>query len=93
MRDPLFDYLRDVWDKKLAKRFGDKNLVKYGGGIWPLGPGLVTTDNAIERANPYRLKSTRPCGHKIVNGRRTVIEHPGEDFLLNYWFGRYHGML
>jgi hypothetical protein len=88
LHDPLYFYLREVWETKLKERFkGHENPIRYGGSAWPLGPGLVPQQNNIERAHPYELRGTEPrCGENLC-------EYPGSDYLLSYWFGRYHGLL
>ncbi|MBI3072302.1 MAG: hypothetical protein HYY84_09310 [Deltaproteobacteria bacterium] len=94
LRDPLFDHLSEVWETHLKKDFpGENNPIRYGGGIWPLGPGLAPRDNNIERANPYRVTGEKASGSMTVDGKKTLLEYPGEDYLLNYWIARYHKFL
>ncbi len=93
LRDPLFQHLRAVWDKTLAKRNPEQRNPFYaGGGIWRLGPGLVPRDNNIERANPYALKGYETKGTP-AGSTATLREFAGHDYLLNYWYARYHGLL
>ena len=94
LRDPLFIYLHDVWDRDLQRHFPKtENPFYKGGGIWPLGPGLVPRDNNLERANPYRLVGHDPYGRGWTRGKRNLIRFAGHDYLLSYWYARYHGLL
>jgi hypothetical protein len=94
LRDPLRDYFRDVWDRDVRRRIaGRENPFEAGGGIWPLGPGFVPRDHNIERANPYRLRGSDPYADGTTDGKRNLKEFAGHDYLLSYWFARYHGLL
>jgi len=62
LRDPLFDWFRAQWDAKLAPLIPEVkgNPFFSGGGIWPLGPGLVCMGDITSYPIPYYLRSVPP---------------------------------
>jgi hypothetical protein len=97
LRDPLFDYIQSKWDAVLAKHFPKfKNPFYAGGGIWPLGPGLVFRGDNVSQSNPYFLRSINPGywqGQEVWNPQEPLVQFAPHDFLLSYWAGRYHGFI
>src|SRR5262249_48079338 len=94
LHDPLFFYLHDAYETKVKPRFpGRENPFARGGSAWPLGPGNVPRDNNVERANPFLLRGCEPYAGTLPDGKRTLREHAGHDYLMSYWYARYHGLL
>jgi hypothetical protein len=96
LRDPLFYYLKEMWQTKLARHFpGYKESPFYaGGGVWALGPGLVNKGDNISGSNPHFLVGEHPTyWHQPYHPGERLIQYAPHDFLQNYWTGRYYGLL
>jgi hypothetical protein len=95
LHDPLFFHLREAWRTKLARLLPKQkeNPFEVGGSAWPLGPGLVPRSHDIERADPYGLKGQDPYAWTWTGDKKNLRQYPGHDYLLSYWFGRFHGLV
>jgi hypothetical protein len=98
LRDGLFDWLRAQWETKLKPLFpeykGD-NPFFSGGGIWPLGPGLVCMGDITSYPIPYYLRSIPPQRWWVGewNPENPLVQQQPQDYLHAYWYGRYHGFI
>lgn len=97
LRDPLFYYLREQWDRQLAPLLPQvkDNPFYAGGSAWPLGPGLVFLGDNLSTSNPYFLKGVNSgyWWNGPLNPLEPLVETAPHDFLLSYWYGRFHGLL
>ncbi len=64
-----------------------------GGVIYDFGPELSARPNSIERPNRFRQRFNPNLGIDPSSGHTLLQEFTGEDFLLNYWYGRYQGVV
>lgn len=104
LKDPLFHYLKEQWANlmKLLPKIKE-NPFYAGGGIWPLGPGLVNLEDNISGSNPYFLAgrppqrwwccSGSPSGFCPHDPNERLVQAQPHDFLLSYWMGRYYGFV
>jgi hypothetical protein len=97
LRDPLYDWLREKWDKDLAPHLpGQDNPFSTGGGSWPLGPGLIPGGDDISRSSPHYLMGVAPnywWYNANWDPNAPLVQWSTHAFLLNYWFGRYFGLV
>jgi hypothetical protein len=76
------------WIEGIAQGAGAQVGFKVGDGIWPLGPGLVPGDNLVEGPDTFYLSGYDPGGT-----RGGVLQPSGYDYMLAYWFARFHGLI
>jgi hypothetical protein len=90
MRNPLTDALKEIYEKHIRPDHEIENLhFDAAAGIWPLGPGVLPLMN-LAVAAPHALHGWNPANDTTAEG---TMEPSGDDYLLSYWFARYHGTL
>jgi hypothetical protein len=102
LASPFYDWFVSTKNQYEALRKGEPKVPdlplgdvnELAGGIWPLGPGVVPTLAEQWAAGAtHALRGTLLQGDPRDDKPDKLYEPPGFDFLLQYWFARFHGLL